>query len=322
MKKKQSGFSIIELLIIFVVIGLIVGAGWYVMQSKKKPLATTKAAVSPEQAFKNYLTTQSKLTKTAFSETFSGTGTNVKSKASIDVSGKKFNVTADLDCSAQIDNKPISVKMNVQYENTIIYIRFNEVNGDVTNYQTGQVRKLDTVFSKAKGVWYKLPDDQAQKSQLDSGIFVFGSAIIAPGTDTSNLADTLLTKGVFKITSNSKDGDNQILNITSSKSAYLDVLKSVFPKLTSPDIIISNMFKDATSRDSTITINNNGKLVQEKSTQNNVCFDAVNGYIGNQFTGLTKDVSVTSTPISYDEVKIIPITDSKPVANFARDLVL
>jgi len=36
MQKNQSGFSIIEILIVVVILGLISGAGWYAWQAKKQ----------------------------------------------------------------------------------------------------------------------------------------------------------------------------------------------------------------------------------------------------------------------------------------------
>lgn len=52
MKKNQSGFSAVELLILLVVIGLIGGAGWYVWQSKSKNSSSNNTQTTQNEASK------------------------------------------------------------------------------------------------------------------------------------------------------------------------------------------------------------------------------------------------------------------------------
>lgn len=63
MKNNQKGFTIVEVLIVLLVIGLIGGATWYVLQSKDKKSPATNTSQSQQETIKTTDTEQSQSTE-------------------------------------------------------------------------------------------------------------------------------------------------------------------------------------------------------------------------------------------------------------------
>lgn len=282
----------------------------------------TKTRTSNDQVFRNYLLRTAKQTTYSSSESYSGTGTTATLKGIVDISAKKLTVSGELTCTVNIESKPVVLKASFQTENADLYMKINDTSGEVKNLDSGETYNLANVYSKVRGVWYKLDPDSAIKSQLDSGIYVSSTGIIAPSYDTDKLVNALLAKKAIVYSYESKTNDGYVFRVTAHKDAYLETLKEVFPNLSNPDLVLDQVFTDGSTLNSTITVDKDGTVKSEKLTDTNPCTNLVNNLIGEQYEGLAKSLTGTSTPQPKDSISIQPIQNPKPIAELQNDMVL
>lgn len=283
-------------------------------KNKDKPTA--------EQVFDKFLENNFSTESMALEEEYSGTGSSVKSTGSLDTKAKRLRLAASISCKATVDDKPVTLAFSLQQENANLYSRLDSAGGQVTNYESGQAYDLKNVYSKVIGQWYKIDTNEPVQSQLDSGVYVFSTAVYAPNYDKTKAMEVFKNKNVFEVTSSRKDGDNYIYDISVSKASYLDALKETFPNLSNPDLVLDSAFADNDTQESTLTINTDGGLVLERLSSPNLCPDMIKGYIGEQYTGVPQTLTGTSKPLPVEDFKFSPIKNSKPITDLSADMVL
>jgi hypothetical protein len=293
--------------IVVVVAGL--GIGGFLLYQRTQ--------VTPEEAFRKYLTTGVKKTKFTQVEKYKGTGSSQSAKGLLDTKSKKMIISADLNCSANVSNTHVKLSSNVQLENGIAFLRLNTISGNIQT-PNGTIN-LSTLYKNVTGKWYKNPEvDKSIRSMLDSGVFAFNSLVIAPSYDEKKIVDYILQHNVMEIQSSTDTGENYRLDIRVNRNAYSDFLGDIFPNLSSDDLILDSIFDDKSTTESTLTISKSGKYISEKLTSENLCPDIVQSFLGEEPAGLAKSLTGTNEPAEF---KSIPaVKNSEPIDSIANDL--
>lgn len=295
-----------------VLLALLIGAGVFIFINSR---------VSSDQVFRNYIEMSSKSKTLDSVETDKGTGTTAEIKGSLNTDAKKMLITGELTCTGQLQKKEVSLKANMQVENEKSYLKLNSITGQIVQ-DDGTVLDLNSVYTKVKDNWYLITDTDPQaKAQIDSGVYVFNSAVVAPSYDNDKLVNALINNKAFVYTSVVRTGKNYEIKLVANKSAYLETLKEVFPNLDKPDLILDNLFEDKSTLESTLLVSKNGDLIKEQLTNTNVCPEIMSTFVGEGTEGLAKDLSGVNTPKAKGSITITPITSSKPIEDMVNDLV-
>lgn len=307
MKKK-----VVYILIAMVVIIALIATGVFAYSSTR---------ISDEEIFRAYVEKGVTSTKATQLETYEGTGSKTTLKGTLDTQKKALAVTADVVCTTTSEGKEISIDMSVQQENAKGYYRVNSASGSITNSE-GDPLDLPTVFSKIKGVWYSAPElDKATKAQLDSGVYLFSTSVMAPGYDSTKVVDALITKKAFTYSSIEKVDGNYVISFTAHRDKYIEVAKEMFPNLSNIDLIMDSIFEKKSSFESTITVDKNGTQIKEKLTNTNLCVDMISTFVGIEAKDLAESLTGVNEAKPHGSITITPITDSKPIDQLTSDFV-
>lgn len=293
-------------------VGLLVSAGAYAYVENQN---------KPDKVFQTYLQKSLSTEKLSVVQNMEGTGAKLVLNGQINAKNKTYTASGDLECSGKIGEHAIVVKATVSLDKAASHVRINELTGKVADPDMGDV-DLGTVYAGAKGKWYEASkEDPAVKAQIDSGVFVSNSILIAPGYDAEKISKKLIDSGAFSYKSYKKVGNNFVYEFTSNKALYLNVLKEEFPNLRNPDLILDSVFADKGVLDSTVTVNEDGKLISEKLTSTNECATLIEGFTGETPTNIATDFAGTSTVVDEAAVKIDRAINPKPIDQIGEDLV-
>ncbi len=307
--KKRVAYITIGILILLAIFA----AGGY---------AYTNIRVTDEKVFRSYVekgVTAKQLTQT---ETYEGTGSKTALKGLLDSQKKTTNISADIVCTATVEGKEVNLDASIQQENDKVYYRVNSISGEVDN-SDGNTLNLTSVFSKVKGVWYVSPDsDKAVKAQLDSGVFIFNSVLVAPSYDTNKVVDALINKKAFTYSHIEKVDDNYVISFSVHRDKYIEVVKEMFPNLSNVDLIMDSIFEDKSSIESTITVKKDGTHIKEELTNKNLCVDLITTFVGLEPKGLAENLTGVNESKPAGSITITPVTNSKPLDQLSSDFVL
>lgn len=295
--------------VVVVAVAVIAAVGYVASQPK------------PDKVFRDYLKTMSDTKEFAAQENYSGTGTVANVNWKLDTAKKMLVSLADISCSGQIDSKPVEAKISYQTDNASSYLKFDTVKGTIIA-DDGSVVDLTKLFSKIVGQWYKLPDDPALQSELDSGVFVSSDGVIAPSYDAEKISTSLLSNDAIKYTSSKRSGNNLVFEITSTKNNFQTALKQTFPNLSKPDLILDSVFDTDTSSSLKITVSRDGNFISETTSTSNICSTLFEQYIGKTATQVPATISGEVKKVSPETINIAPINSSKPLDDMTNDIVL
>jgi len=275
-----------------------------------------------EEIFRNYLQQMATSKTYGLEESYSATGTTINLKGVLDTNKKSSRLAGDLVCTAKIQDKEAKINVSLQMENATLYMRLNSASGEVADRQTGNPIDVGKAYSKVLGQWYRADDeDNTAKAQLDSGVYVYGDGIIAPGYDSKKIVDSLIRNKALTFSSVTKSSYGYTIEVTSSKDAYLSSLKETFPNLNNPDLILDGIFDDQNSINFTVSTDTKGNILSEKLSSANLCIDFLEQYVANAPDNIANDVSGTSKHVSISSVSIAPITTSRLLSQLAEDIV-
>jgi hypothetical protein len=319
--------GVIALLVaVLIVVGLYIFNGFRIFHHNKKSSADNSFMVSPEQeaqadkVFRKYLVTliasKSKYTAENYTPTSDNTASSViTGRTAYDIAQKSVATSLSYACTAKIDTADVKLNVTVQTENADTYVRLNSI--------SGQAADLAAVNAKAKGIWYKSDQpDPAIQAQLDSGVFVFGSGVIASGYDAEKVADALIRGNAYDYTLSKHIGDAYTFTITTRKDNYIAVIKQAFPRLSSVDTIVGPLFSNnATELDSALTVKEDGTIVNELGLRSDACPDQAKLYLGTNAVDARPPGMLTALSInkSADSTSITPITRWKPIAEYGKN---
>lgn len=303
MKKKS-------ILISAAVVVAALAAGFIIYQSQTN---------SPQRVFDRYMKTTLVRKTLAANESYAGTGSTTVATGSIDTTKKSYTIKADLKCTAQFNNAPVSLDSTVQVQNAIGYVKINTVSGNITG-SNGTKVDLQPLFAKTTSNWYSTPEDKAQKAQVDSGVYAFDNGVTAPSYDAEKAIKVFNDKKVFTYNRQSWNGLAHRFKVTTNKNAYLAAIKELYPNLSNPDLIIDSIFDKKDSRESIIEVNSDGKLLKQELSQSNLCKELLESILGDEVKDTPVEISGTSTPVEFSSIKIVPVTNSKPISDLGNDL--
>jgi len=321
----RKKYTIIGLAII-VAASLTIG-GMYIQRNKKTSAQSdTATGVSPEQAdaiFRRYLVKSASSNGYFTNEELSGSGAKLTGTASFDASKKQILREEELHCSAKIDNSEVSLDVSLQVQNATTYYRLNEMDGIVTGAD-GQTRNFHDVYANIKGVWYKDPQpDMVAQDQIDNGVFVFNSEVVAPGYDAQQIANFFINNRAYTYTQVKKQDGNYVYSFRAIQTNFSEnMLKQLFPGLKAPNDILGQIFSEKSTLDSTLTIAEDGTLVKEESTGKNYCKDVLAIFTGVSQENLPSPNVLTgsATPVQAKDIQITPITNARSAEDMAKDL--
>jgi hypothetical protein len=322
------------LVLIGLFIALIAAGGVYGYMHKKahanqpdqQLVATSESTpISQEEidrVFRNYLVKTMRQKTLASEDNYNDSGIKIHSMLAYDGVGKHVRGTATVDCTLTVNGQTVALNSSVQIEDAASYLRLNDISGQLEKTSGGSIY-LSDAFAKAKGVWYKAPADAAMQAQLDSGVFVFNSGLVAPGRNAEDAVQFLINERAFGDYTANKIGNQYTYFISTYRQNYSGALKGAFPDLATPDDVVDTLFSDASdSKSSTLTLLQDGTVVKERTDENNMCRDMVRIYLGIDTTDLAPIVNGTSVPIAADKVKLTPVTYSRPLTEINKDVVL
>ena len=282
--------------------------------------ATAEEKVQADKVFKKYLVRLA-ASKTKYSaenytpSSDSPSAAVITGREAYDLGQKTVATSLSYACTATVQNTDISLNVSVQTDNTDTYVRLNNI--------SGQAAGLVATNAKAKGIWYKTSQPNiATQAQLDSGIFVFSSGVLAPDYDAKKVADVLVGNNVYGYVLDRHVGGAYTFDITTRKDKYAVALKQAFPNLTSSEAILDALFaNNATELESSLTIHEDGTVVNELGLRSDACPEQAKLYLGPEGTqdtrtpGTLKALSVNK---SADEASITPITRWKPASEYGK----
>lgn len=304
----QAKKTRIIIVIITVLVLLALAIGIYIDRNPK-----------PEDVLRKYLKDTAQSSQYSGTENYSGTGSELKLKGTINLTNKKLIAFADGTCESKADTGKITINSSIQIENSSTFLRINNASGSIDAGE-GQKINLKTLYSKIKGRWYKLDDeDKAIKMQLDSGVIVSSTGIMAPAYDTERIVNTLINDRVIQIESSSKENGNYLISVKVTRSTLEGAIKKLFPNLSNVDLILDGIFDDQQDDRSTITLSKNGKFLGERKDTTNECVKLIKEFTGSDPTDLSKRISGNSTQKKIDAIK--PIRGAKPFSQFSKDFV-
>jgi hypothetical protein len=277
--------------------------------------------INPDKVFMEYLKNYARASNIASEEEFAGTGAKGKAMGVIDVKEKSLLINAQLECTAKISGKSVTVDASVQNENTKGYVRLNAIKGELL-LEDGSSMKLSELYRPAVGKWYMIPDDDpALKAQLDSGIYVFTSAVIAPGYNIDSFVPDLIDNKALEyvFTRKTKDGDYEY-QVTANKQQYEAFLQENFPNLSNRDLVLDSVFGDQKTKLTTLVTDKTGKLISEKYSDENVCKEIVEIFAGEAGEGMPNEITISSNLKALNEINIPTVRDARPLDSLMTDL--
>lgn len=283
----------------------------------------TKSSTSPDAVFKKHLQKFAASQAYAYEETDSGAGTKIAVKGKIDLPQKNLIQLAAVSCTTQASSGDISVDISLQQEAATSYFRIDTASGSATDAR-GKSVELGTALSKNIGQWYKFDSnsgDVAIKAQLDSGVLVSSDGIMAPGSNSNKVVQSLLDNKVFTIKSSTKNGDTYSLQIDVSRSAYAQALKDALPNLSDQDLVLNSIFEGKDSISITLALSKDGTLISEKLDLANPCPSLLSVLAGTSASDLPEWISGIATPKTPELINIDTIPSSKPVSEYTNALV-
>jgi hypothetical protein len=324
LKNRMRNGVIALLMAVLILVGLFIFDGFHIFQSKGP--ADSASGVTAEQkaqadkVFRKYLvkliSSKSKFSTENYTPSSNTSSSAViTGKTAYDTEQKSVMTSLSYACTATVDSADIKLSVTVQTQNADTYVRLNSV--------SGQPAELAAKNAKAKGLWYKTDQPNAViQAQLDSGVFVFGSSVVAPGSDVEKVADILIHSNAYGYELDKHIRDTYTFSIATRKGNYAAALKQAFPGLTSVDSIVSNLFTGSeTELDSTLTVREDGTAINELGLRSDACPEQAKLYLGpngvqdTHTPGLLKILSINKPAGS---VTIEPIVRWKPVADYDK----
>lgn len=255
-------------------------------------------------------------------EEYAAEGSTINTAGAIDLNKKTVDVTANSQCSAQVNGEEVRMDTTLKTENAHPYIRFNNVTGQLTNKRDGGTIDIEKAYSIAKGQWYDYGGDlPIIKAQLENGIFVFSDGIIAPDHDSNKVADALINNKAITYDSIDKIGANHVIKATSDKKQYTAALKEAFPELKEAEAIVELTFGELNTIKSEITVDSNGNMISTKHNTINLCKNLFEQQFGTGIFNLDNEISGVSRQVPLADIKPEPVRTDKLLSQLLKELV-
>lgn len=302
----------IVLAVATLLVGLLIGGSVY---------AYLEGQDKPEDVFRSYVQKTLTLEKFAQVQTMEGTGAKYALNGHLDAKTKELRVSGSVECGGNIGSEKIDMKTTMSVDGQKSYIRIDSMQGKLVA-EDGSTYDLGSVFSGTKDKWYEVSVENSNiKSQIDSGVFVSGSMLVAPGYDADKISKLLIDSGAFSYTSFKKNGDNFVYEFVSNKSAYLSILKEQFPALRNADLILDDVYTQGNTKTSTVTVDARGNLISEKMTDKNECAELIESLTGEVPTNIAKEFTGVATTVGENVVKFEKPTNPKSIQLISEDFV-
>lgn len=291
-------------------VGLLIGGAAY---------AYVESRDKPEDVFQSYIRKSLTLEKFAQIQTMEGTGAKAAVNGIINTKTKELSASGSLECSGNLGNDKINLKATMSIDGQKSYVRVDSIQGKLAAGD-GETYDLGSVFGGTKDKWYEISaEDVATKSQIDSGVFVSNSMLIAPGYDSGKISKSLIDSGAFSYKAFKKDGKNYVYEFVSNKSAYLTILKEQFPNLRNADLILDGIYIQGNTMESTVTVDSKGNLINEKLTIKNECAELVEAFTGEAPINIAKESTGVANVVGEAAVKIEKPINPKSIQSISED---
>lgn len=304
-------------LLLGVLAAVLIGVGVYTFVSQNQPKPT-----DPDDIFTAYLHSTAKINPLAQAQTISGTGARFTSSGFTDANKKEVRITTAMKCTGTVDDHNTTLEATLVNKNADYFVRIDKFSGSLVNTE-GRTFDLARVFSHVAGKWYIMNEDYTPaQSQLDSGVFVYSSAIIAPGHDTNKLVDSLRENNALTYTNFKETDDGYAFDVTATRTHYRRVLQEVFPDLEAIDLVLDEVFIDSDTKTSTITTDKSGNFRSETTTVPNICGEFMHTLLGEEVQGIASSVTGEAKRVDMSEVDIIEAIDAKQFRDIQSDYIL